>query len=163
MEVLDLTNLNLKDVKTIYKRNNYYFAYKNSKLKVKLQNIGISKLENNIYTNKIHIKLRLDDFQKNKLIDLEDHVYGNLKIKPIEYKSIINGNILDAKIVERYNKFEVDIFDENDRLISISELQDENIADVDVELRNIWRLNLNGNTKYGIIVAATKIALRRNN
>ena len=70
---------------------------------------------------------------------------------------MIINNILNTKIIERYKKFEIDIFDEFNRLITISELKDETIADIEIELRNVWKLNLNENVKYGIIVVVSKM------
>ena len=70
---------------------------------------------------------------------------------------MVNNNLLNTKIIERYKKFEVDIFDESGELITISELKDETIADIEIELRNVWKLNLNENIKYGIIVVVSKV------
>ena len=162
-ETPDLFRINLDQIKNIYKRNNYLLYYKNSKLKLKLDNVGIYKIENNPYTNKIHVKFRIDDSQKNKLIEIEDKIFGNLGLKPFDCKSMIINNILNTKIIERYKKFEIDIFDEFNRLITISELKDETIADIVIELINVLKLYLNENLKYGIIVVVSKIALRRNN
>jgi hypothetical protein len=74
----------------------------------------------------------------------------------------LNGQILDSKVIERYKKFEIDIFDSNANLITMSELKENEMVDSEFELRNIWKLDLNGIPKYGIIVVIHKIALRRN-
>ena len=162
MEILDIKKILCNRITTFYRKNNYYFRYGKDKLKFKLEDIYISNIENNKYTNKMHIKFRIDSEHIKDIINIEDHIYGTLNIKPKNYKSILNGQILDSKIVERYNKFEIDIFNENGNLITMSELTEDCMVDAEFEFRNIWKLNLNDDVKYGIIVVLNKIALRRN-
>ena len=162
MEILDLNKINYNKITTFYRKNNYYFKYGKDKLKLKLQDICISNIESNKYTNKMHIKFRLDSEHIKEIIALEDHIYGTLNIKPKNYKSVLNGQILDSKIIERYKKFEIDIFDSDDNLMTINELSENELVNAEFELRNIWKLNLTDEPKYGIIVIVSKIALRRN-
>ena len=44
-ETLNLLKIDLNLIKNVYKRNNYLLYYKNSKLKLKLSNVGIYKLK----------------------------------------------------------------------------------------------------------------------
>ena len=81
----------------------------------------------------------------------------------MNYKSILNGQILSSKVIERYKKFELDIFNANGSLIRLSELNEGDVVDAEFELRNIWKLNLNDELKYGMIIIVSKIALRNNN
>jgi hypothetical protein len=162
MEVLDIKKISCNRITTFFRKNNYYFRYGKYKLKFKLVDICISNIENSKYTNKMHIKFRLDPEHIKDIVALEDHIYGTLNIEPKNYKSILNGQILDSKVIERYKKFEIDIFDSNANLITMSELKENEMVDSEFELRNIWKLDLNGIPKYGIIVVIHKIALRRN-
>ena len=46
--------------------------------------------------------------------------------------------------------------------MTINELSENELVNAEFELRNIWKLNLTDEPKYGIIVIVSKIALRRN-
>ena len=162
MEVFDLEKINCNKITTFFRKNNYYFKYNKDSLKFQLSDICVYSIENNKYTNKLHFKFRIGSNYINKIIELEDHIYGKLNIKPIDYKSIINNQIIDSKVIERYKKFEIDVFDSEENLTTLSQISNGDMVDAEFELKNIWKLTLDSNIKYGIIVILRKIALRSN-
>ena len=75
---------------------------------------------------------------------------------------MINNQIIDSKVIERYKKYELDVFDSNENLITQSQINVGDMVDAEFELRNIWKLTLDNKVKYGIIIIVRKIALRNN-
>jgi len=163
MSAVYLNDINLDMIRFYNQGHNQYIRYGKNSFKIIIDDVCITSLERNKYTNKMHIKVRLNQSDIKRIIEIEDHIFGILNITPISYKSMISGEVMDAKIIERYKHIEIDVIKNDGSFGTIYDIKEGDIVNINVTLKNVWNMILkekNPSSRYGIILVANKIALR---
>jgi|SaaInlV_165m_DNA_1040744.scaffolds.fasta_scaffold34942_2 hypothetical protein len=140
------------------RKGNNHFININSNGKVSNLNIGFNNvklltgIETNPYTKKPTIKLILNSEQISFFNKLENAIIEKVNIPENEFKSSLKNNQLTAKILERYERFELDIKNSDDEFLTSNSLSCGMDININLHIKNVWTLKQKGKVMHGFII-----------
>ena len=112
----------------------------------------------NCYKNKYNILIKIDERTKEIIQSIEDKYIQDMEIKRKDYIPIIKENdkgcVVKLKVMNRYRKLMIDLFDEEKDPITQDELEVNSKIKCQIEISDFW--NFNG--KSGLLIYAKKIS-----
>lgn len=156
--MFDIKNFTTDNIEITNNKGNYYVCYKNKKIQFYLKKcFTITEITH--YKGNENILVKIEDEYKDFFKKIENFFIEKYNIDKKNFISLIRtnekGSIIKLKIMKRYNKNEIEIFNKNNENI----LKNEIIKNINIkcliEFDRFW----NFNNKYGYIINIKKIYL----
>ena len=148
------------------KKGNNHFININSNGKVSNLNVGFNNvkllncIETNPYTKKPTLKLILNSEQINFFNKLESVIIEKVNIPENEFKSSLKNNQLTLKILERYDRYEIEVKNTNEEFLTSNNLSCGMTVDINFHIKNVWSLKNKGKMMHGFIIYVKDILIK---
>ena len=155
--MLDINIYNKSKINFNKKKTNFYIKHGDNKVSFYVnKTINITPI--NCYKNKYNILIKIDDRTKEIIQSIEEKYIEEMEIKKEDYIPIVKtndkGNVVKLKVMNRYSKLIIDLFDEEKDPITQDELEVNSKIKCLIEISNFW----NFNNKSGLLIYAKKIS-----
>ena len=155
--MLDVNTYKVNRINFNKKKTNFYVKHGDIKVSFYVnKTINITPISG--YKGKFNIIIKIDDRTKEIIESIEEKYIQDMEIKRENYIPIIKqnkkGNVVKLKVMNRYNKLIIDLFDEERDPITQDELEVNSKIKCQIEISNFW----NFNNKSGLIIYAKKIS-----
>ena len=155
--MIDLNVYKVNRINFNKKKTNYYIRYGENKVSFYVnKTINITPISS--YKGKCNIIIKIDERTKEVIESIEEKYIEEMGIKREDYIPIVKQNdkgcVVKLKVMNRYKKLIIDLFDEENDPMCQDELEVNSKIKCQIEISNFW----NFNNKSGLIIYATKIS-----
>lgn len=154
--MLNINLYNIEKINFYKKKTNYYIKYDKNPVEFYINDtINITPIT--CYKNKYNIILKIDDKSKEIIENIENKFINRYSIDKNDYIPVIKnnekGNVIKLKIMNRYKKLLIDLYDINKEPIMTTDLEKFTKVRCLINISNFWSFN----EKYGLLVYCKKI------
>jgi hypothetical protein len=154
--MLNINSYNIEKINFNKKKTNYYIKYDKKPIEFYVNNtINITEITS--YKNKSNIIIKIDEKTKEIIENIENKFINQYYIDKNDYIPIIKnnekGNVIKLKIMNRYQKLLIDLYDINKEPIVVNDLEKFTKIKCLIHIGNFW----NYNEKYGLLIYCKKI------